>query len=82
MVQRDPQKFIEFFRCSFWKPSALLPQRGGGVDMEEPVQLKPNNTYSLKILKPKMLGILHILYPKLWVTNFHRKMGQHKQFPV
>ena len=23
-----------FFRCSFWKPSGLLPQGGGGVHME------------------------------------------------
>ena len=34
------------------------------------VQLKPNNTDSLKILKPKMFRILHISYPKIWVTIF------------
>ena len=34
------------------------------------VQLKPNNMDSLKILKPKMFGILHISYPKIWVTIF------------
>ena len=34
------------------------------------VQLKPNNMDSLKILKPKMFGTLHISYPKIWVTIF------------
>ena len=42
---------------------------GGGVCIWR-VQLKPNNTDSLNILKPKMFGILHISYSKIWVTIF------------
>ena len=37
------------------------------------VQLKPNNMYSLKTLKPKLFGILHISYPKIWATIFIEK---------
>ena len=48
---------------------ALLPLQGEGVCIWR-VQLKPNNMDSLKILKPKMFGILHISYPKIWVTIF------------
>ena len=40
------------------------------------VQLKPNNMDSSKILKPKMFGILHISYPKIWVTIWlYREIG-------
>ena len=37
------------------------------------VQLKTNNMDSSKILKPKMFGILHISYPKIWVTIFIKR---------
>ena len=36
-------------------------------------QLTPNNMDSSKILKPKMFGILHISYPKIWVTIFIKR---------
>ena len=31
---------------------------------------------------PKNIEIMHISYPKNMGDNFHRKMGQHEQFPV
>ena len=37
------------------------------------VQLTPNNMDSSKILKPKMFGILHTSYPKIWVTIFIKR---------
>ena len=37
------------------------------------VQLKPNNMDSSKILKPKIFDILHISYPKIWVTIFIKR---------
>ena len=44
--------------------------RGEGVCIWR-VQLKPiYNIDSLKMLKPKMFRILHISYPKIWVTIF------------
>ena len=49
---------LSFFRCSFWKPSGLLPQ-GEGVCIWR-VQMKPNNMESLKILNPKMFEILRV----------------------
>ena len=36
------------------------------------VQLTPNLDSS-KIFKPKMFGILHISYPKIWVTIFIKR---------
>ena len=68
------------FRCSFWKPSGLLPQRGGGVHMEGPIEtqqygftenFEAKNVWDTAYLVPKHMG-----------NNFHGKMGQHKQFPV
>ena len=31
---------LSFFRCSFWKPSGLLPQGGGGVHMEGSIEIQ------------------------------------------
>ena len=54
------KRSLSFFRCSFWKHSGLLPQGGGICIWRE-------------ILKPKLFGILHISYPKIWVTIFIEK---------
>ena len=43
--------------------------------------LHPKNMDSLKILHPKILGSC-ISPTKDMGDNFHRNMGQHKQFPV
>ena len=78
--------YIEFrethksFRSSFWKPSGLLPQRGGGVHMEGSIETQQYGF--TENFEAKHVWDTAYLVPKYMGNNFHRKMGQHKQFPV
>ena len=80
------QKFMEFFRISLWKFLGLLPQRGtcctcirgcvyGGLNSN------PKIWIHWKFCTQKYWYHAYLL-PKNMGDNFHRRMGQHKQFPA
>ena len=76
--------YIEFrethksFTCSFWKPSGLLPQRGGGVHIEDSIETQQ---YGLtENFEAKNVWDTAYLVPKHMGNNFHRKMVSISNF--